>query len=154
MNLVTMAIAAGLAVPSGTLLLRETGGPIELQAGSPVEIAFAGPGDGTFVTYGATSLPPGARFDPETATFEWTPSEEHHGEHRFTVWAVSAMTQESVAIHVLVTADGRETGRIRFGGCDCNREPEPVSGELLEGHGAVGAIAAAIWAARRLSSRR
>lgn len=153
MAIITYAIATGLAAASAGLLLHVED-PLEVRAGTPVIVELAGPGDGTPVVYGAVDLPPGATFDETTATFLWTPREEHEGEHRFTVWAVSAVGQESVPVGILVgPADGR-SARLRFGGCDCNREPEPAREAELAGHGLTILIAAFFWGLRRTARRR
>ena len=63
--------------------------PQRAQVGQPLVFAVnaRSPLDGVTLRYSASQLPDGARFDPATRTFSWTPGASHLGAHtvRFTV---------------------------------------------------------------------
>ncbi len=78
--------------------------PRSVQEGRPLTIALtADDADGDAITFGARGLPAGARIDPVTGIFTWTPDFTQHGEYAIELLADDGEATTSRTLDVEVT---------------------------------------------------
>ena len=142
--------AVALDASAGGTLLDLPREPVPALAGEALVIETAGPGDGTAAVRGALLLPPGAHYDAATGRFTWTPEPTHAGEHRLELWAVSGSGSESGSLTILVESPvSGNDAPVTFGGCDCQRVPEPASSPQTGAASLTAGALAAMLARRR-----